>query len=248
MVFRVWKALFRMYDYDLKWCWSVLAGNNERLPLTSASFRKGLQGRKLRGETYLTHPYALTQIATADRAGNKEQDLHFWMSFGADLPCCLQRTVRKTMLGNSKIWHSCQDGMQKLGAMVSCPRAGWYFLPTGSEIQWEPCTKRGCCHAANWWHWASTRGSFSQPLLVAGVCNPCFGKGGSLYITVLCCACFIAAFFVALKWDWIDSFEHWKATFRRAVYSWRADLLYREVKVSVLVDQATSSVLKLGRL
>lgn len=70
------------------------------------------------------------------------------------------------------------------------PRPGWYLLPTGSEIQWEACTKRGCCHAAKRWHWAYTRGSFSQTLQEAGLYNPCFGKRESLSIAVLCCACF----------------------------------------------------------
>lgn len=71
---------------------------------------------------------------------------------------------RNSMPGDSKIWHSCQDGMQKLGVVASCPRK-WLPLPTRSEVQWEPCTEAEYCQAAAGWHGASLRGSFSQPLL-----------------------------------------------------------------------------------
>lgn len=67
----------------------MLTENDERLPLTSASFRSGLQGRRLRHETSLVHPNAPTQIAPAESAGNGEQNLHFRTSFDADLLCRL---------------------------------------------------------------------------------------------------------------------------------------------------------------
>lgn len=180
-VFRVWKAMLSMYyDYDLKWCWSTLTRNNERLPLTSASFRSGLQGRKLRAETSRIYPNAPTQIATADRAGNGEQNLHFWMSFDAHLPCRLPLHTEAIRQGRAKFGAAAKTGCR---SWELCPKK-WFLLPTGSEIEWEPRTEAGYCHAANWWHRASIRGSFSQPLLGGGRCNPCFRKGES--VSCLC--------------------------------------------------------------
>lgn len=91
-------------------------------------------------------------------------------------------TERNSMPGDRKIWRSCQDGMQKQGAIMSCPRK-WFPLRTGYEIQWQPYTESG-------WHGASLRGSFSQPPLRSCLCSPWFGKGESMSITLLWCTCF----------------------------------------------------------
>lgn len=63
---QVWKAVFRRYcDSGLRWCWSTLAENNERLPLTSSRFGLGLQGRELRCGDLPHTSWCSTQIALA---------------------------------------------------------------------------------------------------------------------------------------------------------------------------------------
>ena len=186
---RAWKAVFRRYCGEgLKWCRSLLAENNERLPLTSVSFRSGSQGGKLGHEASLIHPDTPTQTAPADSTGSGEQNLHFWTSFGADLLCCLQVHREK----------QCARGQENLAQL---PR---WDAETGSR---GVLSREVVSSSDRVWNSAGAlqRGRvlpgsgrvascrFERQLLPATaevLCSPWFGKGESMSMAVLCCACF----------------------------------------------------------
>lgn len=192
----------------------MLTENNERLPLTSATFRSGLQGRKLRHETSLIHPNALTQIAPADSAGNGEQNLHFWMSFSADLLCCLwihgekQYARGQQNLAQLPRWDAETGSRGVLSKEVaSSSDTVWSsvgalhrgrILPGSCRVAW--CLlKRKLLPAA------------AEVLLVCA--TPHLGRGKARPSLSCAALALITAFFVALKWNWINSFEYWKTAF-----------------------------------
>ena len=191
----------------------MLAENNERLPLTSASFRSGLQGRKLRHETSLIHPNAPTQIAPASSAGNIEQNLHFWMSFDADVLCCLQihgekqYTRRQQNLAQLPRWDAEAGNRGVLSKEVASSSSRVW-------IQWEPCRGRilpGSCRVAWCLFERQLLPATDEVLLVCAA--PALGRGKACPSLSCTALALITAFFVALKWNWINSFENWKTAF-----------------------------------
>lgn len=112
------------------------------------------------------------------------------MSLNSDLLCCLWiHRGEAGVPGSSKIWQGCQDGVQKVGVMMSSPR--------GSD--WWAAAR---CHST------SLGASFSQVLLVCA--TPGLGRGEAHPLFSCAAPALITALFVTLKWNWISSFENWK--------------------------------------
>lgn len=215
---QIWKAVFRRYcDSGLKWCWSTVSENNERFPLTSASFSLGLQGRELRHETTLIHPNALTQIAVAD---SSVMESRICTSECHLLQTCF--TVCKYTEGNR-----CAREQQNLARLPRWSAEGGSHGPRGCEIQREPCPEAGCCWAAARCHHTSLGGSFSQVLLVCAA--PDLGRGEAWSSFSCAAPALITALFVTLKQNWINSFENWKIAFQSDVNSWRAECLHKHM-------------------
>lgn len=94
---------------------------------------------------------------------------------------------RNDMSGDSKIWHSCQDGMQKLGAIASCP-GKWFLLLkfSGSLAQSKDAARHLQGGMVSPWEAASPSHCWGP----VGLRRPWFGKGESVSITLVCCTCF----------------------------------------------------------
>lgn len=187
---QVWKAVFRRYcDSGFKWCWSTLAENNERLPLTSASFSLGLQGRELRHETSLIHPNAPTQIAPADSSVMDSRictsECHLMQTCFAALEYTEGSRYAREQQNLTQLprW-SAEDGSHGVQSK-------------GSEIQWQLCPEAGHCWAAARCHSASLGGSFSQVLLVRAA--PDLGMGEACPSLSCAAPALITAPFVTLK-------------------------------------------------
>lgn len=177
-------------DEGLKWCWSMLVENNKRLlwlrQASDRAYKAGSSATRSPSHILMLWHRLPQPIALVTESRICTSECHSMQICFAACGCM----ERNGMSGDSKIWHSCQDGMQKLGAIASCP-GKCFLLLTGSEIQWEPCTEQGCCQAPTGWHGVSLRGNFSQPLLRScWSAQPWFGKGESMSIALVCCTCF----------------------------------------------------------
>lgn len=178
---QVWKAVFGRYcNSGLKWCWSTLAENNERLPLTSASFSLGLQGRELRHETSLIHPNALTQIALADSSVMESRictsECHLIQTCFA---ACEYTVGRQVCQGTAKFGRA---------AKIECRR--WEsWCPAQEGLKFSGSLARGRVLVGSC---QESQCLFGRQLLPgpADLCNPWFGKGGSTSLILLCCTSF----------------------------------------------------------